>query len=331
MSSSSLSIKQIKEILDANGSNYSDCIEKEDYVRKLDQVRSGAKPDSAFHADKGASANGGFKGFGGGARNDHNRSDSPPRSNSNHSSNQQRRNSGSGGTSSRKSNQEDSGGSSSNNSDPEVIIKRVSSTTNYYKILGISSSASEEEVKKAYKKLALKLHPDKCKLPGAEEAFKKLAGAFNCLGNADKRSTYDRSGTDPSVGAGGPGGGGGNIDPNDIFRAFFGGGGMPGGMHFQFGGVGNDFQQFFQHQRPQRHHQAQPRRQEEQHVEQQNGLTSLLRFAPILFLLLPQLASVVTSVIRSPWMLLPVAFLAPTKLQKPIFVAAAIIFIMNLI
>lgn len=335
MSSSSLSIRQIREILDANGSDYSDCIEKEDYVRKLNQVRSGAKPDSAFHADKGAKPSGGFKGFGGGSRNDNNRSESPPPSySSSNNSNSQR--------ASKKSKEEESSGSnnssnsSNNSSEPEIIIKRVSATTDYYKILGISRSATEEEVKKAYKKLALKLHPDKCKLPGAEEAFKRLAGAFNCLGNSDKRNHYDRSGSDPSVGAGGPGGGGG-VDPNDIFRAFFGGGGMPGGMHFQFGGAGNDFQQFFQQhqQRAPRHTQQQQRRppqqQEEQHVEEQHGLSSLLRFAPILFLLLPQLTSVVTSVIRSPWMLLPVAFLVPAKLQKPVIVAAMIIFIMSLI
>lgn len=341
MSSSSLTIRQIKEILDANGSNYSDCIEKEDYVRKLDQVRSGAKPDSAYHADKGASSpGGGFKGFGGANRNDHNRTNSPsPPPRAKPSSNSSTKNNNNNNTSNqqkssgrRRNSKEDTSSSeigSSNSSEPEGIIKRVSQNTDYYKILGISSSASEDDVKKAYKKLALKLHPDKCKLPGAEEAFKKLAGAFNCLGNADKRSHYDRSGTDPSVGAGGPGGGGA-VDPNDIFRAFFGGGAMPGNMHFQFGGGGQDFP-FFQHHRA-RPAQRRPQEPEgPQEVEEQHGLSTLLRFAPILFLLLPQLTSLVTSVIRSPWMLIPVAFLAPAKLQKPLFAAFALIFIMNLI
>jgi DnaJ family protein B protein 12 len=60
-------------------------------------------------------------------------------------------------------------------------------TKDFYEILGVSKSATEEDLKKSYKKLALKLHPDKNKAPKSEEAFKILARAYTCLTNAEKR------------------------------------------------------------------------------------------------------------------------------------------------
>lgn len=62
----------------------------------------------------------------------------------------------------------------------------------YYSILGLERNASEDEIRKAYRKMALKYHPDKNKDPGAEERFKEIAEAYEVLGDADKKSVFDR-------------------------------------------------------------------------------------------------------------------------------------------
>lgn len=64
----------------------------------------------------------------------------------------------------------------------------------YYKVLGIAKGASEEEIKKAYRKQALRFHPDKNKSPGAEDKFKEIAEAYDVLSDAKKRDIYDRFG-----------------------------------------------------------------------------------------------------------------------------------------
>ncbi|MCP9198362.1 molecular chaperone DnaJ [Gramella sp. GC03-9] len=107
----------------------------------------------------------------------------------------------------------------------------------YYEILGVSKDASAAEIKKAYRKMALKYHPDKN--PGdskAEDMFKKSAEAYEVLGNQEKRAKYDRFGHQAFEG-GGFGGGGMNMD--DIFSQFgdIFGGGFGGG----FGGFGGGF------------------------------------------------------------------------------------------
>ena len=100
----------------------------------------------------------------------------------------------------------------------------------YYEVLGVSRDVSADELKKAYRKLAVKFHPDKN--PGdktAEDKFKEVGEAYDILSDDQKRAAYDRYGHGAFAGGmGGPsagGGGGGFHDPFDIFREVFGGGG----------------------------------------------------------------------------------------------------------
>ena len=106
----------------------------------------------------------------------------------------------------------------------------------YYQILGVSRNATENEIKKAYRKLAVKYHPDKN--PGdksAEEKFKDVSEAYDILSDSKKRAQYDQFGSD-FFRAGGPGSGSGSAygsggpfrNPYDIFSQMFGGAGMGG-------------------------------------------------------------------------------------------------------
>lgn len=114
------------------------------------------------------------------------------------------------------------------------------SKRDYYEILGVSKTATPEEIKKAYRKVAIQFHPDKN--PGnkeAEEKFKEAAEAYEVLSDADKRAQYDRFGhSKPGQGYGG---GGHHMNMDDIFSQFgdiFGGGGGEGGPFDSFFGGG---------------------------------------------------------------------------------------------
>src|ERR1700756_2857862 len=111
----------------------------------------------------------------------------------------------------------------------------------YYEVLGVERGTTDEEVKRAYRKLAVKFHPDKNPDdPHAEEKFKELGEAYDVLMDADKRAAYDRFGHAAfAQGTGAGARGGGFHDPFDIFREVFGAAGGSGG------GAGGIFEQFF--------------------------------------------------------------------------------------
>jgi len=111
----------------------------------------------------------------------------------------------------------------------------MSRKRDYYEVLGVDRSVGEDELKRAYRKLAVKYHPDKN--PGdhtAEEKFKEIGEAYEALSDPSKRAAYDRYGH--AAFQGGMGGGGGFHDPFDLFREVFSGGG--GGIFEQFFGGG---------------------------------------------------------------------------------------------
>ena len=97
----------------------------------------------------------------------------------------------------------------------------------YYKILGVQSTSNSDDIKKSYRKLSLKHHPDR---GGDANDFKKINEAYQTLGNPEKKRMYDMQKSNPLFGgmSDGPG------NPEDIFNMMFGGGGMP----FPFGAMG---------------------------------------------------------------------------------------------
>ncbi|KRG15538.1 molecular chaperone DnaJ [Lederbergia galactosidilytica] len=104
------------------------------------------------------------------------------------------------------------------------------SKRDYYDVLGVSKDTPKDEIKKAYRRLSKKYHPDINKEPGADEKFKEITEAYEVLSDDQKRAQYDQFGHDGPQGFGGGGGFGGASDFGfggfeDIFNTFFGGGG----------------------------------------------------------------------------------------------------------
>lgn len=114
------------------------------------------------------------------------------------------------------------------------LVRKINSQTDYYKILGCEKSASESDLKKAYRKMALQLHPDKNQAPGATDAFKSVGKAFSCLSNAESRERYDMYGPEDASSQSTTRRRrrrhsneyfeDGEFDPQELFNMFFGGG-----------------------------------------------------------------------------------------------------------
>lgn len=209
----------------------------------------------------------------------------------------------------------------------EVIVEKIlkHGATEYYKILDVEQSASEGEIKKAYRKISLKVHPDKNAHPKADESFKRVNKAFEVLGDAQKRTIYDQTGGEAPSGFGGAGAGGAGRSPfggqggvpqefftqgfpqgfqqfgfgnDDLFDMLFGQGGNPG---FSFGGPGgfrmytmggNGFQGFQQRQRRPNGGQNQRRQQAGNQNQQPLGvLDQLKQYLPLIVMLLIPLIS----------------------------------------
>ena len=115
--------------------------------------------------------------------------------------------------------------------------------TDFYKVLEVDEKATQEDIKKSYRKLSLKYHPDKN--PATEEKFKEISQAYETLGDNDKRREYDMRNQNPFSGQGFPGQGfpGGMNQMDEIVKMFFGGQ-MPGGMAFGGGGMPGNIRVF---------------------------------------------------------------------------------------
>jgi len=180
----------------------------------------------------------------------------------------------------------------------ETILKaKEGGSGAHYRVLGVGKDATDADLKKAYRKLALKLHPDKNSAPRADEAFKALGLAYATLSDAQKRTIYDRYGEeDPDNRGGGGGGGmrpggvhfqGQEVNPEEIFNMFFGGG-MPGGGIHHFGGPGG-FRVYSTGFGPGFAFGGMPRRQQQAQQEQQETgslFAQLLQLLPLLLILL---------------------------------------------
>ncbi|GAA6223412.1 dnaJ homolog subfamily B member 12-like [Lates japonicus] len=152
-------------------------------------------------------------------------------------------------------------------------VRRIKSCKDYYQILGVEKTASEEDLKKAYRKLALKFHPDKNHAPGATEAFKAIGNAYAVLSNAEKRRQYDQYGEERShpsrhrhhrdFEA--------DISPEDLFNMFFGGGFPSSNVHVYRNG---------------RMHFAHHNRQERREQQRDGGLALFVQLMPILILII---------------------------------------------
>lgn len=181
-----------------------------------------------------------------------------------------------------------------------------SSKRSHYDVLGVQRNADDNAIKKAYRKLALKFHPDKNSAPSAEAAFKAITNAHDVLSDKQKRNIYDQVGHEQAeqtmnqAGAGGGFGGmrgfqggafrGGGVEmtPEDLFNMFFTGG--LGGMHG--GGFGG---RNFQQRRRQQQQQPQAEERFPQQQQQQGGFMQLLQLLPIIVLFLMSFANSGTS------------------------------------
>ncbi|KAM3601091.1 uncharacterized protein V6R79_007540 [Siganus canaliculatus] len=176
-------------------------------------------------------------------------------------------------------------------------VLRIKNCKDFYEILGVAKNASDEDLKKAYRKLALKFHPDKNFAPGATDAFKAIGNAYAVLSNPEKRQQYDLYG-DQSAASNAPQHPSrshpgyhrsfrrdfeADISPEELFNIFFGGGFPTGNIHV-YTNQGASYSQFYQPRRRRAYE-----RREEVVVEEnqsQNTFTAFLQLLPVLVLIL---------------------------------------------
>lgn len=180
--------------------------------------------------------------------------------------------------------------------DQRQAVLRIKNCKDFYEILGVPKDASEEDLKKAYRKLALKFHPDKNCAPGATDAFKAIGNAYAVLSNPEKRQQYDQYGDQCAAGpapqhstfthhrhyrnfhrdfeA--------DISPEELFNIFFGGRFPTGNIHV-YTNQGASYSQFYQ---PRRRRAYERREEVVEENQSQNTFTALLQLLPVLVLIL---------------------------------------------
>uniref|UniRef100_T1E5X3 DnaJ subfamily C member 18-like protein n=1 Tax=Crotalus horridus TaxID=35024 RepID=T1E5X3_CROHD len=167
-------------------------------------------------------------------------------------------------------------------------VQRIKESKNYYEILGVGRDAKDEELKKAYRKLALKFHPDKNCAPGATDAFKAIGTAFAVLSNPEKRSQYDQFGDKEDTfytnvpncynyyrefEA--------DITPEEIFNMFFGGNFPTGNIHM-FSNSSMDPPCYPQRNR---HERTWTQDEEEEEIRPQNTYSAFIHLLPVFIII----------------------------------------------
>ena len=224
----------------------------------------------------------------------------PNSSNTTTSSNTSSSSSRTSSSSSMSSSSEDSS-SSTSSSEPstptytkeqrEEVLKILAIKNDHYKVLGVEKKATKEEIKKSYRKLALKFHPDRNTVPEATDAFKIIGAAYMCLSDDEKRQLYDTYGTEDKQRIG--------MDQQDMM---FGRRGFRGGMngnYYYYGGGMNDDEMFFdlfsqmfgggmnaQMAHPRRRARQQQHHHHQEHQPEQSFTFGCIQFSFILFILL---------------------------------------------
>ncbi|KAG8008584.1 DnaJ-like protein subfamily B member 14 [Nibea albiflora] len=175
-------------------------------------------------------------------------------------------------------------------------VLRIKNCKDFYEILSVPKSASDEDLKKAYRKLALKFHPDKNFAPGATDAFKAIGNAYAVLSNPEKRQQYDQYG-DQSASVNTPQQSShsrhgyhrsfhrdfeADISPEELFNIFFGGRFPTGNIHV-YTPQGASYSQFYQ---PRRRRAYERREEVVEENQSQNTFTAFLQLLPVLVLIL---------------------------------------------
>ncbi|XP_048855865.1 dnaJ homolog subfamily B member 14 [Brienomyrus brachyistius] len=165
-------------------------------------------------------------------------------------------------------------------------VQKIKKCKDYYEVLGVAKDAGEEELKKAYRKLALKFHPDKNHAPGATEAFKKIGNAYAVLSNPAKRKQYDLTGGEEPASSGHAHGNfdfhrgfEADITPEDLFNMFFGGG-FPSSSAHTFTNGPTQYSQ---------HHSNHTRQERQERGD--GGFSMFIQLMPIVVLILVSILS----------------------------------------